>query len=244
VVTMRSSPGGTRSCAASTRSRPPGPRARAGDPAEVTSRRSPTGRDRAEGDRAPDRRSLPSHRLYETASWHARPVDRLGHRGAGGRQCAAPLPVISFGRGTSIRTSPTSSTTRRSSAAASARPRRGRSPRRPRATGTMPHSLVLISVTRCGGPGFDRDLEADVPRIVLVDTSRTRPRSASRRAALGDRLYGSVRHAGGARPGDPDLVHEVRARSTRPASAREDRGLRRADARADGLLRTPAAGRL
>ncbi|MGH2897675.1 MAG: nicotinate phosphoribosyltransferase, partial [Solirubrobacteraceae bacterium] len=38
-------------------------------------------------------------------------------------------------------------------------------------TGTMPHSLVLIfGDTVAAAEAFDRDLDADVPRIVLVDT--------------------------------------------------------------------------
>jgi nicotinate phosphoribosyltransferase len=82
-------------------------------------------------------------------------------------------------------------------------------------TGTMPHSLVLIfGDTVAAAEAFDRDLAADVPRIVLVDTFKDEAEEALRVAhALGDRLYG-VRLDTPAERGrvTPDLVHEVRAR--------------------------------
>src|SRR5213078_862683 len=82
-------------------------------------------------------------------------------------------------------------------------------------TGTMPHSLVLIfGDTVAAAEAFDRDLEADVPRIVLVDTFKDEAEEALRVAhALGDRLYG-IRLDTPAERGrvTPDLVHEVRAR--------------------------------
>jgi nicotinate phosphoribosyltransferase len=82
-------------------------------------------------------------------------------------------------------------------------------------TGTMPHSLVLIfGDTVRAAEAFDRDLEADVPRIVLVDTFRDEAEEALRVAhALGERLYG-VRLDTPSERGrvTPDLVHEVRAR--------------------------------
>jgi nicotinate phosphoribosyltransferase len=82
-------------------------------------------------------------------------------------------------------------------------------------TGTMPHSLVLIfGDTVEAMLAFDRDLEADVPRIALVDTFRDEAEEALRVAnALGDRLYG-VRLDTPSERGrvTPDLVTEVRAR--------------------------------
>ncbi len=82
-------------------------------------------------------------------------------------------------------------------------------------SGTMPHSLVLIfGDTVAAAEAFDRDLEADVPRIVLVDTFKDEAEEALRVAnALGDRLYG-IRLDTPSERGrvTPDLVHEVRAR--------------------------------
>ena len=82
-------------------------------------------------------------------------------------------------------------------------------------TGTMPHSLVLIfGDTVAAAEAFDRDLEADVPRIVLVDTFKDEAEEALRVAhALGDRLYG-IRLDTPSERGrvTPDLVREVRAR--------------------------------
>jgi len=82
-------------------------------------------------------------------------------------------------------------------------------------TGTMPHSLVLIfGDTVAAAQAFDRDLEADVPRIVLVDTFKDEAEEALRVAqALGDRLYG-IRLDTPSERGrvTPDLVHEIRAR--------------------------------
>ena len=82
-------------------------------------------------------------------------------------------------------------------------------------TGTMPHSLVLIfGDTVEAALAFDRDLEPDVPRIVLVDTFKDEAEETLRVAhALGDRLYG-IRLDTPAERGrvTPDLVHEIRAR--------------------------------
>jgi nicotinate phosphoribosyltransferase len=82
-------------------------------------------------------------------------------------------------------------------------------------TGTMPHSLVLIfGDTVEAALAFDRHVEPDVPRIVLVDTFKDEAEEALRVAhALGDRLYG-VRLDTPAERGrvTADLVHEVRAR--------------------------------
>ncbi len=82
-------------------------------------------------------------------------------------------------------------------------------------TGTMPHSLVLIlGDTVSAALAFDRDLEPDVPRIVLVDTFKDEAEEALRVAhALGDRLWG-IRLDTPAERGrvTADLVTEVRAR--------------------------------
>jgi nicotinate phosphoribosyltransferase len=82
-------------------------------------------------------------------------------------------------------------------------------------TGTMPHSLVLIfGDTVEAALAFDRDIGADVPRIVLVDTFRDEAEEALRVAhALGDRLYG-IRLDTPSERGrvTADLVKEVRAR--------------------------------
>ncbi|MEO8208278.1 MAG: nicotinate phosphoribosyltransferase [Chloroflexota bacterium] len=82
-------------------------------------------------------------------------------------------------------------------------------------TGTMPHSLVLIiGDTVEAARAFDRDMESDVPRIVLVDTFRDEAEEALRVAdALGDRLYG-IRLDTPSERGrvTADLVMEVRAR--------------------------------
>jgi nicotinic acid phosphoribosyltransferase len=86
----------------------------------------------------------------------------------------------------------------------------------------MPHSLVLIfGDTVKAAEAFDRDLEADVPRIVLIDTFKDEAEEALRVAhALGDRLYG-IRLDTPAERGrvTADLVKEVRARSTSRASS-------------------------
>ena len=78
----------------------------------------------------------------------------------------------------------------------------------------MPHSLVLIiGDTVKAAEAFDRDLEPDVPRIVLVDTFKDEAEESLRVAhALGDRLYG-IRLDTPSERGrvTPDLVREVRA---------------------------------
>jgi len=82
-------------------------------------------------------------------------------------------------------------------------------------TGTMPHSLVLIfGDTVEAALAFDRDLGAEVARIVLVDTFKDEAEEALRVAhALGDRLYG-IRLDTPSERGrvTPDLVKEIRAR--------------------------------
>ena len=107
----------------------------------------------------------------------------------------------------------------------------------------MPHSLVLIfGDTVQAAEAFDRDLPADVPRIVLVDTFKDEAEEALRVAhALGDRLYG-IRLDTPAERGrvTADLVKEVRARlDQRGLPPRQDRRLGRADARPDHVLQGP-----
>src|SRR5450759_1771389 len=82
-------------------------------------------------------------------------------------------------------------------------------------TGTMPHSLVLVfGDTVRAAEAFDRDLEADVSRIVLVDTFKDEAEEALRVAhSLGDKLYG-IRLDTPSERGrvTADLVKEIRAR--------------------------------
>ena len=82
-------------------------------------------------------------------------------------------------------------------------------------TGTMPHALILIfGDTVRAAEAFDRHVEADVPRIVLVDTFKDEAEEAVRVAdALGERMYG-VRLDTPSERGrvTADLVKEVRAR--------------------------------
>ena len=82
-------------------------------------------------------------------------------------------------------------------------------------TGTMPHALILIfGDTVRAARAFDRWIEPDVPRIVLVDTFKDEAEEALRVAeALGDRLWG-VRLDTPSERGrvTAELVKEVRAR--------------------------------
>ena len=82
-------------------------------------------------------------------------------------------------------------------------------------TGTMPHALILIfGDTVRAAKAFDRWIEPDVPRIVLVDTFKDEAEEALRVAeALGDRLWG-VRLDTPSERGrvTAQLVQEVRAR--------------------------------
>ena len=82
-------------------------------------------------------------------------------------------------------------------------------------TGTMPHALILIfGDTVRAAEAFDRHIDPDVPRIVLVDTFKDEAEEALRVAdALGERLWG-VRLDTPSERGrvTPDLVKEVRAR--------------------------------
>jgi nicotinate phosphoribosyltransferase len=82
-------------------------------------------------------------------------------------------------------------------------------------TGTMPHALVLIfGDTVRAAEAFDRHIDPDVPRIILVDTFKDEAEESLRVAdALGDHLWG-VRLDTPSERGrvTPDLVKEVRAR--------------------------------
>ncbi len=82
-------------------------------------------------------------------------------------------------------------------------------------TGTMPHALVLVfGDTVRAAEAFDRHIDPDVPRIVLVDTFKDEAEESLRVAdALGDRLWG-VRLDTPSERGrvTPELVKEVRAR--------------------------------
>ncbi|MBA3689418.1 MAG: nicotinate phosphoribosyltransferase [Chloroflexi bacterium] len=82
-------------------------------------------------------------------------------------------------------------------------------------TGTMPHALIIIfGDTVRAAQAFDRHIDPDVPRIVLVDTFKDEAEEALRVAdALGDRLWG-VRLDTPSERGrvTADLVKEVRAR--------------------------------
>lgn len=82
-------------------------------------------------------------------------------------------------------------------------------------SGTMPHALILLyGDTLAAARAFDRHIEADVQRIVLVDTFLEEDDESARiAAALGDRLWGvrldTPSELGGVTPA---LVARVRAR--------------------------------
>jgi nicotinate phosphoribosyltransferase len=82
-------------------------------------------------------------------------------------------------------------------------------------TGTMPHALVLIfGDTVRAAEAFDRHIDPEVPRVILVDTFKDEAEESLRVAdALGDRLWG-VRLDTPSERGrvTPELVREVRAR--------------------------------
>lgn len=81
------------------------------------------------------------------------------------------------------------------------------------ASGTMPHALILImGDTLAAAQAFDRHIEQDVTRIVLVDTFRDEVEESLRVAeALGDHLWGVRVDTPGERGGvTPDLVVELR----------------------------------
>ena len=82
-------------------------------------------------------------------------------------------------------------------------------------TGTMPHALVLIfGDTVRAAEAFDRTIDPEVPRVVLVDTFKDEAEESLRVAdALGERLWG-VRLDTPSERGrvTPELVREVRSR--------------------------------
>ncbi len=82
-------------------------------------------------------------------------------------------------------------------------------------TGTMPHALVLIfGDTVRAAEAFDRHIDAEVPRVILVDTFKDEAEESLRVAdALGERLW-AVRLDTPSERGrvTPELVREVRFR--------------------------------
>ena len=74
---------------------------------------------------------------------------------------------------------------------------RGGATRRPESTGTMPHSLVLIfGDTVDAALAFDRHIDRDVPRIVLIDTFKDRRKrhcGSPMRSAIGCTASASTR---------------------------------------------------
>jgi nicotinate phosphoribosyltransferase len=83
------------------------------------------------------------------------------------------------------------------------------------ASGTMPHSLILImGDTVAAAEAFDRHIEAAVSRIVLIDTFRDEVEESLRVAqSLGHRLWGVRVDTPGERGGvTPELIVELRAK--------------------------------
>ncbi len=81
------------------------------------------------------------------------------------------------------------------------------------ASGTMPHALILVmGDTVAAAQAFDRHIEPDVTRIVLIDTFRDEvEESLCVAEALGDRLWGVRVDTPGERGGvTPDLIVELR----------------------------------
>ena len=171
----------------------------------------------AQGGRPAHPRPVPAIRAVRDGDpGHARPIHRLGDRCPGVRRGGRPHPVISFGARhvhpditdvldyAAIVGGCVGASTPAGARLAGLTP-----------TGTMPHSLVLIfGDTVEAALAFDRDLEPDIPRIVLIDTFKDEAEEALRVAhALGDRLYG-IRLDTPAERGrvTADLVIEIRAR--------------------------------
>ena len=81
------------------------------------------------------------------------------------------------------------------------------------ASGTMPHALILImGDTVVAAQAFDRHIEPDVTRIVLIDTFRDEVEESLRVAdALGDHLWGVRVDTPSERGGvTPELIIELR----------------------------------
>ena len=82
-------------------------------------------------------------------------------------------------------------------------------------SGTLPHALILVmGDTLAAAEAFDRTIDADVHRIVLVDTFREEAEESLRIAeAMGDRLWGvrldTASELGGV---TPELVDGVRSK--------------------------------
>jgi nicotinate phosphoribosyltransferase len=82
-------------------------------------------------------------------------------------------------------------------------------------SGTMPHAMIIcFGDTVKAAVAFDKHVEPEVPRIVLVDTFLDEPQEALRVAeALGERLRAVRLDTPGERGGvTPELVKEARAR--------------------------------
>jgi len=82
-------------------------------------------------------------------------------------------------------------------------------------SGTMPHAMIIcFGDTVKAAVAFDKHVEPDVPRIVLVDTFLDEPEEALRVAeTLGERLQGVRLDTPSERGGvTPELVKETRAR--------------------------------
>jgi nicotinate phosphoribosyltransferase len=82
-------------------------------------------------------------------------------------------------------------------------------------SGTMPHAMIIcFGDTVKAAVAFDKHVEAEVPRVVLVDTFLDEPQEALRVAeALGERLEAVRLDTPGERGGvTPELVKETRAR--------------------------------
>jgi len=82
-------------------------------------------------------------------------------------------------------------------------------------SGTMPHAMIIcFGDTVKAAVAFDKNVEPEVPRIVLVDTFLDEPQEALRVAErLGERLQAVRLDTPGERGGvTPELVKEARAR--------------------------------
>ncbi len=82
-------------------------------------------------------------------------------------------------------------------------------------SGTMPHAMIIcFGDTVKAALAFDRHIDPEVPRVVLVDTFQDEPQEALRVAeALGERLQAVRLDTPGERGGvTPELVKEARAR--------------------------------
>ena len=108
-------------------------------------------------------------------------------------------------------------------------------------TGTMPHSLVLILATPWRPLRHPIATWAGRPRIVPVDTFKDEAESApGRPRPRRPAVRHPPRYASERGRVTPDLVHEIRARSTRQVRPRQDRRSGWAHPGADPSSRRPA----